>query len=403
MSETYLHNISSLKIDLMLRGLRVEGPLGDVVARSSRAGMGLDLILPGQMFANIPYGHEYTQKSPYLLTRKPNGDTVITDGSDEVEVKLIETPDFYRKKTSTGVPLSKIGTIHGTFCVIIPQPRCDFYDTSTECKYCAGNFDINYGQGADPFTVDEVLETVSAVIEEKNVDKIYLSVGFSGTDDGGIVFLAPYIEAIKKHFNILVAVEALPPKENKWIDETYAVGADSVLYNLEIFDKELFELMCPGRAELIGHDRYIDALKYAAKIFPGGTVASHLIVGLEMPGSTMQGIDRLIGIGVVPILPIYRPSADRNLSIDPLNAEIILPVYKHLYKKSLEADLNLNWVRDISIVTTPIEGALIIKGARSGFKALFDSFYKSKIGIKAAWGLSSIRRKLRVKRSHSDN
>ena len=71
------------------------------------------------------------------------------------------------------------------------------------------------------------------------------------------------------------------------------MGADSVLYNLEIFDKGLFEIICPGRSELIGRKRYLDALEYAASIFPNGTVASHLIVGLEPPGSTIKGVDFL--------------------------------------------------------------------------------------------------------------
>ena len=148
---------------------------------------------------------------------------------------------------------------------------------------------------------------------------IYLSVGFSSGDDGGIEFLKPYVLAIKKHFNCLVAVEALPPKKNKWIDETYALGADSVLYNLEIFDPVLFETICPGRAELIGSKRYLDALGYAARVFPNGTVASHLIIGLEPPGSTNMGVDLLTSIGVVPILPVYRPQPGRALRIEPLD------------------------------------------------------------------------------------
>ena len=137
---------------------------------------------------------------------------------------------------------------------------------------------------AGAFSVDEILEVVEAVKKEKVAEIIYLSLGFTSEDDGGIEFLAPYIKAIKKHFRILVAVEALPPKRNSWIDDTYAMGADSVLYNLEIFDKGLFEIICPGRSELIGRKRYLDALKYAASIFPNGTVASHLIVGLGAAG-----------------------------------------------------------------------------------------------------------------------
>jgi len=49
-------------------------------------------------------------------------------------------------------------------------------------------------------------------------------------------------------------------------------------------------------------------------IFPNGTVASHLIVGLEPFGSTIKGVDYLTRIGVIPILPVYRPRAGARLS-----------------------------------------------------------------------------------------
>ncbi|MCK4738457.1 MAG: hypothetical protein KAT46_00770, partial [Deltaproteobacteria bacterium] len=173
--------------------------------------------------------------------------------------------------------------------------------------------------------------------------------------------------------------------------------ADSVLYNLEIYDPELFKVICPGRADLIGRERYLDALKYAAKIFPNGTVASHLIVGLEPPGATAQGIDFLTEHGVVPILPIYRPRAGKALRIEPLDTEIILPVYKKLYTAIKRHGINMNWVRDISSVTTPVESRELA-GEKSSFTdSLVESFYKSKFGLKTAWGLSTLRRKLRVR------
>ncbi len=386
----YLHNPGSLKIDLMLRGIRIDGSVSE---GEDIEGLGIDLILPRNIIANVPCKEEFTKDSPYVLKKKGKG-YVITDGIDEVDVRVVPKPEFYRKKTSTGVPFSKIGIVHGSYTVITPSPRCEFFHSNIECRYCAGNFDVNSTDRV--YSVDEVLETVEAVMKEGSSRIIYLSIGFTKGDDGGIEFLTGYIREIKKHFNCLVAVEALPPKHNRWIDETYAVGADSVLYNLEIFDSELFEMICPGRASLIGRDRYLEALRYAAGIFPSGTVASHLIVGLEPPGSTCMGIDFLTDIGVVPILPIYRPSPSRALRIEPLTAEIIIPVYRHLYNAVRKKNINMNWVRDISVVTTPIESGYLVED-KGGFKGIMESFYKSKIGLKTAWGLSTIRRKLRVR------
>ncbi len=398
MAEDYLKNPGFLKIDLMLRGLRVdEGALDSTLPQ----GLGIDLVLPGGTLANVPCMEEFTKLSPYILKKKGKG-FVITDGRSEVQVRLVPPPEFYNKKTSTGVPFSKIALVRGSYTVITPSPRCDFFNKGVECRYCAGNFDIR-GEDDTVYTVDEVLETVEEVLKEKASKIIYLSLGFSPGEDGGIGFLEPYIRAVKHHFNCLVAVEALPPMENRWIDETYALGADSVLYNVEIFDKELFEMICPGRARLIGRDRYFEALKYAATIFPNGTVASHLIVGLEPPGSTCMGIDFLTDMGVVPILPIYRPSPDRALRIEPLTAEIIIPVYRHLYKAVARKNINMNWVRDISMVTTPIEGRFLFEDRGTIKKSLIDNFFSSNLGLKAAWGLSTLRRKLRVREPKGSN
>ena len=392
MGKDYLHNTAMLKIDLMLRGIRVNNSIDLSVASH---GGGIEIILPGETLVNVPLGDEFTAASPYLLKRVKDAYS-ITNGKSEMPCELIPISDFYKGETSTGVEFSRMATTHGSYVAITPRPSCEFFGEGVECRYCAGNFDTS-SVGAGAFSIDEILEVVEAVKKEKIAEIIYFSLGFTSEDDGGIEFLAPYIKAVKKHFNFLVAVEALPPKKNSWIDDTYAMGVDSILYNLEIFDKGLFEIICPGRSELIGRRRYLDALKYAASVFPNGTVASHLIVGLEPPGSTIKGIDFLTKMGVVPILPIYRPSPGKALRIEPLTAEIIIPVYSHLYKAVKENNINMNWVRDISLISTPIEGRSLVE--EEGGISLFDSFYKSRFGRKTAWGLSTLRRKLRVKGS----
>ncbi len=394
MGKDYLHNTAMLKIDLMLRGIRVNNSIDlSVVSR----GGGIDIILPKETLVNVPFGDEFTASSPYQLRRVKDAYS-ITNGKSELPCEVIAVSEFYRGRTSSGVEFSRMATIHGSYVAITPRPSCEFFGEGVECRYCAGNFDTSLEE-AVVFSIDEILEVVEAVKKEKIAEIIYFSLGFTSEDDGGIEFLAPYIKAVKKHFNFLVAVEALPPRRNSWIDDTYAMGVDSVFYNLEIFDHGLFEIICPGRSELIGRKRYLDALKYAASVFPNGTVASHLIVGLEPPGSTIKGIDFLTGMGVVPILPIYRPSPGKALRIEPLTAEIIIPVYRHLYKAVKKNNINMNWVRDISLISTPIEGRSLVE--EEGGISLFDSFYKSRFGRKTAWGLSTLRRKLRVRGADS--
>ncbi len=390
--KNYLNNPGALKIDLMFHGIRID----DALTKARVCGKdGIDIMLPGDLPANIPCSEDFIRASPYTLMR--DGDRVfISSDAGEVGVRLVKEPEFLNKKTSSGVLFSKIASVHGRYTVITPSPRCDFFNSNIECRYCAGNFDLA-GKDSTVYSVDDVLEAVGAALKEKVSEVIYLSIGFSEGEDGGIETLRPYIKAIKNNFNCLLAVEALPPKDNKWIDETYSIGVDSVLYNLEIYDKELFEMICPGRARLVGRKRYLEALEYAATVFPKGAVASHLIVGLEPPGSTCQGIEHLCSINVLPILPIYRPRAGRLLRIEPLTTEIIVPVYKFLYRELKKKKFNLSLVSDITSVTTPVEiEPLVDDRARP---SMADSFYKSRIGLKTIWGLSTLRRKLRVKKA----
>jgi len=405
MKNTYLHNPGYLKIDLMLKGIRVDGRVlkkagFDKCRDLIDIACGLDIILPYSTWVTVPYIEDFAQESPYELIER-DGRFFIFDGSGSVDVSVVPTPEFYKLKTSTGIPLSNIGLVHGGYITITPATQCDFFNKNIECRYCAGNLDIQGGKGR-VYTVDEVLETVGAAYKEGKAEIVYLSIGFSDTSDGGIEFLKPYITAIKRNFNTLIAIEALPPKENRWVDESYAVGADSVLYNLEIFDEKLFKEICPGRDKLIGRERYMDALRYAATIFPNGTVASHLIVGLEPVESTMAGIDFFTKIGVVPILPVYRPRVEAKLTQYRIpSTEEVAPVYGHLYNAVAANSINTNWVRDISIVTTPLEGRFFV-GDEARMKTFKQNFYKTRLGLKAAWALATLRRKLRVSTSSKD-
>ncbi|MBI5048280.1 MAG: radical SAM protein [Deltaproteobacteria bacterium] len=404
-TKTYLHNPGYLKVELMLKGIRVDGKVLkkanlDKCRDVANITCGLDIILPHNTWVTVPYADDFVNDSPYELIES-EGKFFVRGGTESVNVSVVPTPKFYRLKTTTGISLSKIGIVHGGHVAITPATQCDFFNKEIECRYCAGNPDIKGGKGKT-YSVEDVLETVEAAYKEGKAEIVYLSIGFSETPDGGIEFLKPYIKAIKKHFNTLIAVEALPPKENKWIDETYAVGADSVLYNLEIFDSKLFKDICPGRAALIGRERYLNALQYAATIFPNGTVASHLIVGLEPIESTVAGIDFLAGIGVVPILPLYKPSAGAKLSECKMpSTEVIAPVYGYLYRAVTTNKINTSWVRDISVVTTPLEGRFFVDD-NARMQTFIQNFYKSKLGLKTAWSLATLRRKLRVKLDHSD-
>ena len=76
---------------------------------------------------------------------------------------------------------------------------------------------------------------------------------------------------------MLISLDLVPPETNDWIDKTYAMGVDALYY-----DSDFFNPNDESPREFQKHKaRQLEALAYAAKIFPTGAVLSHLVVGLE--------------------------------------------------------------------------------------------------------------------------
>ncbi|TMA50709.1 MAG: hypothetical protein E6J76_11600 [Deltaproteobacteria bacterium] len=195
---------------------------------------------------------------------------------------------------------------------------------------------------------------------------------------------------MRRHFDTLVVTQIHPPRSTAWIDRTYAMGVDALSYNLEIYDPTVLGRHCIGRARYIGRDRYLDALGYAAGVFPSGTVWSDLVIGLEPAQSTLAGIEALAAKGVVPVASIVRGEAPL-----PEPAEII-PVLAELYRSVKRHGINMGWVRDLALGITPLE-ARHFAGDDARLAVTVQHLTRFRLGALAARGLARFRRRLRVR------
>ena len=401
--EQYLSNPGYLKLDLMLRGLRI-GPsalaaseaLCQVVADFGSTG-DLDLLLPEDTWVSAPVLQDFAHRSPYGLVRE-EGSLFVRRGDARVPVRWEPPGELYRRRTSSGVEMSAVGVIHGHYLALAPDRACSFIGQRTECKFCSAVLT----QQADPRvrSVDDVLETVECAMQHHGpIRMVYLAMGYTDDEDHGVAVLEPYVRAIKRSFDVLVSVDVLPPATDAWVDRTYAMGVDALSYNLEVWDPARFEDICPGLHANIGRSRFLDALAYAAEVFPRGAVACHLIVGLDEAPSLLDGIDWLTARGIVPVLPLFRPfkGIDLRPTQGPLPAvEDVAPIYGYLYRSLEKHRVPMTWVRDLSVVTTPLEGRFFV-GDEARLQLFVRGLVNSSLGRRAAVGLSDLRRSLRVR------
>ncbi|MFQ5664990.1 MAG: radical SAM protein [Candidatus Binatia bacterium] len=395
-------NSGYLKLELAAKGVRLDETIrADVaVLRASPAQVGsqcgVEIVLPEDVWVNAPVDEGTAADSPFVLSGSGDQWTLRRNGAS-VDVRLVAPPHFYRLTTSSGMPMHRVGTTYGGCITINPAFACGYSLRGAPCRFCRNGSGVALSEGF-PMSVRDVVEVVRAAFAEGTREFVYFNLSYVGSDDAGIAFLEPYIRAVKRHFDTLVAVQLHPPKTNRWVDRTYAMGVDALSYNVEIYDPSILARRCRGRARYIGRARYYDALGYAATVFPSGTVWSDLIVGVEPAASTMRGIDALTAIGVLPVLSLFRPLADSQARDPrPLAVDDVVPIYAHLFHAVRGARINMGWLRDLSFAITPLE-ARFFAGNEARVAVAVQQFYRSRIGTAAARNLARLRRRLRVRK-----
>src|SRR5512138_3843497 len=127
MLEALRTNPALLKLDLYCNGLKldpsclIEQDGGRKILRT-RAGLGsgLELVLPGGLWTNVPVTESFAQQSPYVLHRKP-GSYILKRGDETITtVELSPRPLWYDKSTSSGKCMTRIGTLQGTYLGVYP-------------------------------------------------------------------------------------------------------------------------------------------------------------------------------------------------------------------------------------------------------------------------------------------
>ena len=381
-----------LKVELAVRGARVD-PSVRLAPRGESAGS-VDLVLPDGVRVDVRVDERQTAGSPFLLTAEGAGHVLVrrdAGGAEtaRVAVRPVPRPAFYERLTSSGTPMRRVATVRGTHLLVSPTTACGFTVLGTPCRFC-----VEGARGAadrEAVPVADVVEVVRAAFDEGACGSVYFNTAFFDGEDGGIAFLQPYVEAVRKHFDTLVATQVHPPRSNRWIDRTYAMGVDAVSYNLEIFDPGILSRHCIGRVRYVGRERYLEALGYAAEVFPSGTVWTDLVLGLEPAESTMAGIDALVDMGVVPVAGIVRGEQPVSAVAD------VTAVLAHLYRAVKRRGINMGWVRDLTLGITPLE-ARHFAGDGARLAVAVQNLTRSRLGGLAARGLARFRRRLRVRK-----
>lgn len=393
MNNTQVNHISGkneiglLKLKLLISGLFVEQELAKYFTFHGLSGW-LDLILPGNTWVKAPFkvnaGDLELEEDTLILQKKTDSGFHIKFRNLLIPVDIVQTPSFYDKKTTSGRKMSSIGVAYANYLVIAPTAACFEWGHLLQCRSCA--YGLDSALATDIPSVSDVVETVGEALKEKYVKNIHLYFGYWEKEDGGAPFFAPYITALKKKYSVLISVQATPPDDLQWVDYLYAIGVDSIAYNLELFDAEILREISPQSVSLINRDKYLKALSRAVKVFPGGTVTSELLVSFEPVESTKKGIDYLISLDVLPTLAILQPAEGCSSRVRLPDVEEVVSLFEYLGRAIDKSSFNGRWIDHFNILLD-VEPEYFTGGKR------YSAFFAKKFGP----ALSKLRRAIRVR------
>jgi hypothetical protein len=335
-------NPAELKIELLCRGLRIDGtcrlfedgrPLAGAYAG---LGNGLELVIPGtkrDVWVNSPVVEKFVEGTPYCLFLNEGEYGIVDEKTDiRYRVKLGSKPRWYDLPTSRGIPMSSVGALQGTCLSIYIGERCKFWtaDHPMNCRFCSAGL----GSGADEqekITVDDVVETAIAAKEESDVTFVHFNSGYQGIK--GLRKAFPYLKALKQRVGCLVGVQFTPERDISLYDEALALGVDHFSFCFEFYNPEYFRHYLPGKEEVLGREVFFRAMEYCSRKMGKGKVSGEIIAGIEPLEDTLRAIEYIVRAGAFPFVCIFRPLAGGDMEeYPPPNPSDMIHVFRHVYE-----------------------------------------------------------------------
>lgn len=277
--EAALYDVSS--------DLGIKGPkpiIGGALFRDGTFVLGLESV-------SIQSPRKFVRRgSPYTLD-VVDGKTWLLDGKKPVEeVDFVPIPAYYGKKTSRGTPMIKVVTSGPPDCLNITVfGYCHFWKEKLPCKYCSLVPCFLRDSAHTQESLEDIYEAVNeALKEESRWTSIRLVAGSDPRGD------SPYGKEVDEYIKVLnvlkrsfgtekiyarLIASAFPKDQLLRLKEA---GATSYEPHIEVWDKKLFERVCPGKAKYFGWKYWVDSAIAAVDVFGRGNVCSQLVAGAEL-------------------------------------------------------------------------------------------------------------------------
>ncbi len=249
----------------------------------------------------------WNRHSPYSLEYEGNAFHIrhIFDGIVLENVSFARRAAYYNKRTSDGAFMRTVAGDYGYGHMFISYSNeCSLKEKGRDCLFCNINATKSlYGeiQCINWKTPKQIGETVKEGYKD-GFNKLTISGGFI-PERREVDYYIDAAEAIidatgLEDFNGTACIGA--PTDLDVFDKYKEAGFRTIATNLEIWNRDIFNVICPGKAiECGGQENWLKALETEVDVFGKFNVRSTFVAGLEPKESLLEGIEYLVSRGVV--------------------------------------------------------------------------------------------------------
>lgn len=275
--------------------------------------------------------------SPYRVVLHEGKLALVCDDIVLADLQFPPIPDYYKYELSSGKKISEIApAIEWGYLIYLTVYRlCQYWGRDEECRFCDlnENFRQQREQGR-PYTpvksMDDIVEALGLIDQHDTVTRAYTVTGGSITKTlqgmKEAEWYAQYARAIESRYPgrwiSKAVVQAFPKEETKLLKEA---GYRIYHPNYEIWDPNLFDWICPGKARYVGRDEWMKRIVDAADVFGPQHVIPNFVGGVEMAqphgytdvdkavASTAEGLDFFMSKGIIPRFTTWCPEPTSDL------------------------------------------------------------------------------------------
>jgi hypothetical protein len=261
--------------------------------------------------------------SQYLLDFI-DGEFVVCENNEIIARKIWfeRKPRYYDMRTRDGIQMPAIAQGFCRMMFVTMNKYCEYWNTNDQCLFCDINATLKDQKAGgedvvariEPEVIAEVIQT--ALHADNHMGWLYLTGGtilgkYRGQTE--LEFFCTRLNTIREKLQVWIPVTfQIGPYDDEGWKRIHETGVGSIQPNIEVWDKNLFKWICPGKDKNIGYDEWIKRTIRAVDFWGPGRVNPNFVLGVEMAKpygfedvssavkSTVSGWDFLMSHGVLP-------------------------------------------------------------------------------------------------------